>query len=85
MQTASGPVALASDAAHFRENLTADHPPPILHSVPDGHAAFDRLRELAGDDGLVVPGHDPQVAGDVLSNGGVPIVRVNEKRRSASR
>ncbi|MHC1558940.1 N-acyl homoserine lactonase family protein [Actinomycetospora sp. C-140] len=62
VRTATGPVVLASDAAHFHENLDADHPPPILHSVPDVHAAFDRLRELAGPDGLVVPGHDPAVA-----------------------
>jgi glyoxylase-like metal-dependent hydrolase (beta-lactamase superfamily II) len=60
VSTASGPVVLASDAAHFRENLTADRPAPILHAVPDVHAAFDRLVELAGEDGLVVPGHDPE-------------------------
>jgi glyoxylase-like metal-dependent hydrolase (beta-lactamase superfamily II) len=64
VRTAAGPVVLASDAAHFHENLDADHPPPILHSVPGVHAAFDRLRELAGPDGLVVPGHDPRVIDD---------------------
>ncbi|MEJ2887720.1 N-acyl homoserine lactonase family protein [Actinomycetospora aeridis] len=65
VRTAAGPVVLASDAAHFHENLTADRPPPILHSVPGVHAAFDRLVELAGPDGLIVPGHDPDVpAGD---------------------
>ena len=29
--------------------------------MPDVYAAFDRAVELAGDDGLVVPGHDPRV------------------------
>jgi glyoxylase-like metal-dependent hydrolase (beta-lactamase superfamily II) len=77
VRTAAGPVVLASDAAHFHENLTADHPPPILHSVPDVHAAFDRLVELAGGDGLVVPGHDPRVIeGAVVEGAGADVVRL---------
>lgn len=76
VHTAAGPVVLASDAAHFHENLLADHPPPILHSVPQVHEAFDRLRALASAGGLIVPGHDPQVMalGERLSE--TPIVRI---------
>ncbi|RZU31974.1 N-acyl homoserine lactonase family protein [Blastococcus saxobsidens] len=59
--TGAGSVVLASDAAHFYENLTSDRPPPILHTMPAVYGAFDRITELAGDAGLIVPGHDPGV------------------------
>ncbi|GAA5067814.1 glyoxylase-like metal-dependent hydrolase (beta-lactamase superfamily II) [Thermocatellispora tengchongensis] len=60
-ETARGPVVLASDASHFYENLETDRPFPILHSMTGVYGAFDRIRELAGDPGLVVAGHDPLV------------------------
>ncbi|MCR6482927.1 N-acyl homoserine lactonase family protein [Amycolatopsis sp. OK19-0408] len=60
VETAAGPVVLASDACHFHENLEADRPAPLLHSMTGVYGAFDRVRELAGA-GLVVPGHDPEV------------------------
>lgn len=60
VETAGGPVVLASDAAHFHENLDDDRPAPLLHSMTGVYAAFDRVRELAGP-GIVVPGHDPEV------------------------
>lgn len=61
VETASGPVVLASDAAHFFENLEDDRPAPLIHSLPAMYAAFDRIMELAGVGGIVVPGHDPEV------------------------
>ena len=61
VETAAGPVVLASDACHFYENLSADRPSPIVHSTPAAYAAFDRVRELAAPDGVVIPGHDPEV------------------------
>ncbi|MBM3684329.1 MAG: N-acyl homoserine lactonase family protein [Actinobacteria bacterium] len=57
--TAAGPVVLALDAAHFWSNLEADLPFGIVHDLAGMYAAFDRLRELSGPDGMVVPGHDP--------------------------
>ncbi|WIX92381.1 N-acyl homoserine lactonase family protein [Amycolatopsis sp. DG1A-15b] len=60
VETAAGPVVLASDAAHFRENIEDDRPAPLLHSMTGVYGAFDRVKELAGD-GLIVPGHDPAV------------------------
>ena len=64
VQTAGGPVVLASDATHFYANLQEDRPFAIVHSLPDMYGAFDRLRELAGgDDDRIVPGHDPLVLG----------------------
>ena len=62
VQTAGGPVVLASDASHFYANLQEDRPFAIVHSLPGMFGAFDRLRELAGgDDDRIVPGHDPLV------------------------
>ncbi|WP_284740169.1 N-acyl homoserine lactonase family protein [Amycolatopsis sp. RTGN1] len=60
VETAAGPVVLASDASHFHENLDDDRPAPLLHSMTGVYGAFDRVKELAGA-GPVVPGHDPEV------------------------
>ncbi|MEZ5378716.1 MAG: N-acyl homoserine lactonase family protein [Acidimicrobiales bacterium] len=59
--TIDGPVVLASDATHFYENIEHDKPYAIVTDLPAMYTAFDRLRELAGDDGVVVPGHDPRI------------------------
>jgi glyoxylase-like metal-dependent hydrolase (beta-lactamase superfamily II) len=59
VRTAGGWVVLGSDAAHYRENLEADRPFAIVHTLPLMYDAFDRLQELAGPDGVIVPGHDP--------------------------
>ncbi|MEN5073172.1 N-acyl homoserine lactonase family protein [Isoptericola cucumis] len=60
--TDDGLVVLASDASHFYANYENDHPYGVVYHLEDMHLAFDRLRELAGTDGVVVPGHDPRVA-----------------------
>jgi glyoxylase-like metal-dependent hydrolase (beta-lactamase superfamily II) len=62
VETAGGPLVLASDATHFYANLQEDRPFAIVHSLPGMYAAFDRVRALAGgDDHRIVPGHDPLV------------------------
>jgi glyoxylase-like metal-dependent hydrolase (beta-lactamase superfamily II) len=61
LRTPVGHVVLASDASHFYENLAADRPAPILHSMPGVYAAFDRITALADGADLIVPGHDPEV------------------------
>lgn len=61
VNTARGDVVLASDAAHFYENLEDDRPFPILHSMTGMYGAFDRIGQLAGGPRLVVAGHDPEV------------------------
>jgi glyoxylase-like metal-dependent hydrolase (beta-lactamase superfamily II) len=62
VETATGPIVLASDATHFYANLQEDRPFSIVHSLPAMYGAFDRVRELAGgDDRRIVPGHDPLV------------------------
>ncbi|WP_142060668.1 MBL fold metallo-hydrolase [Pseudonocardia kunmingensis] len=50
-----------SDASHFYANLGEDKPYGVVCDLPDMYRAFDRLRELAGPGGVVVPGHDPRV------------------------
>ncbi|GAA3591263.1 N-acyl homoserine lactonase family protein [Nonomuraea rosea] len=67
--TVRGPVVLASDASHFYENIEADRPFPILHSMTGVYGAFDRIKELAGGPELVVAGHDPLVLERFPSHG----------------
>jgi glyoxylase-like metal-dependent hydrolase (beta-lactamase superfamily II) len=54
-------TVLASDAAHFYENLEKDSPFAIVFCLSEMYDAFDRMVELAGSMDRVVPGHDPQV------------------------
>jgi glyoxylase-like metal-dependent hydrolase (beta-lactamase superfamily II) len=61
VETALGAVVLASDAAHFYENLERNRPFAILESVSGSLAAFDEARRLAAEPALVIPGHDPAV------------------------
>lgn len=61
VETARGPVVLASDSTHYYENLETGRPFPILYDVGAMLDGFDRLRALAGPDGVIVPGHDPMV------------------------
>lgn len=54
-------IVLASDSSHFYANLDQDKPYGVVCDLPDMYRAFDRLRELAGPTGVIVPGHDPRV------------------------
>ena len=61
VMTEGGPVCLASDAAHYYENFEAKKLFPIVVDREVMLAGFDRIVELAGDPGRVIPGHDPLV------------------------
>jgi glyoxylase-like metal-dependent hydrolase (beta-lactamase superfamily II) len=61
VETARGPVVLASDTAHFYENMKAGRPFLITHDVEKTLRGYDRLRALAASPAHVVPGHDPLV------------------------
>ena len=61
VNTAGGTLVLASDATHYYENMEAVRPFPIVFDVDAMIAGYDRLRSLAGADGVIVPGHDPLV------------------------
>lgn len=61
VETAHGPLVLASDAAHFYENYETRNPFPLVVDVEDMLNGFDLLTKLAGERRLVIPGHDPIV------------------------
>lgn len=61
VRTKSGWMVLASDAAHYYENVFLDKPFPIVVDLQDMLEGFDRLRQLASAPGLIIPGHDPLV------------------------
>ncbi len=61
VQTQAGWLVLASDAAHFYENVFARKPFPIVVDLQNMLDGFDTLERLASSPGLIVPGHDPLV------------------------
>ena len=61
VRTDNGWLVLASDAAHFYENMEKPSPFPIVYSVADMVDGFDKLKRLAQTDRHIVPGHDPLV------------------------
>jgi glyoxylase-like metal-dependent hydrolase (beta-lactamase superfamily II) len=61
-ETASGGVVLASDAAHYYEELERDWPCSIVVDVAATYAGYELLRELgASGETRIVAGHDPLV------------------------
>jgi len=61
VETARGPVVLASDASHFYGNMHRRNPFPIVYNVGDMLEGWDIARRLAGHPDRVIPGHDPIV------------------------
>ncbi|MBO3747367.1 N-acyl homoserine lactonase family protein [Streptosporangiaceae bacterium NEAU-GS5] len=60
--TATGRAVLTSDAAHFYEEIELDRPFAYLTDLVGVYRAYELLREMATEPGLVlVPGHDPDV------------------------
>jgi len=62
VDTARGPVVLASDAVHLYEELERRRPFGVVADLRAMYEAYDLLRDLERDGALVVPGHDPEVA-----------------------
>ncbi|MBT8457020.1 MAG: N-acyl homoserine lactonase family protein [Alphaproteobacteria bacterium] len=61
VRTQAGWMVLASDAAHFYENVYARKPFPIVVDLQDMLDGFETLHRLASAANLIVPGHDPLV------------------------
>lgn len=62
VETARGPVVLASDASHFYANYLRREPFPICFNLGEMSAGWQTAMRLAdGDDSRVIPGHDPEV------------------------
>jgi glyoxylase-like metal-dependent hydrolase (beta-lactamase superfamily II) len=56
-----GPIALASDAVHFYEEIDRDRPCAILADLELVYRAYDILRTWDRGGGRLVAGHDPLV------------------------
>ncbi|TXI05881.1 MAG: N-acyl homoserine lactonase family protein [Rhizobium sp.] len=54
-------LVLASDALHFSRYIEARDVFPLFADYPEVLEGYDKLLELAGAGGLIVPGHDPDV------------------------
>jgi glyoxylase-like metal-dependent hydrolase (beta-lactamase superfamily II) len=61
VESAAGPIVLASDATHYYENFERGKPFPIVADMEDVLRGYVTLRRLAGSARRVVPGHDPLV------------------------
>lgn len=62
VETAAGPLVLASDSAHFYDTVTEDNPFTVIVNLPEMCAAWETIFELGAPPGRVIPGHDPLVA-----------------------
>jgi glyoxylase-like metal-dependent hydrolase (beta-lactamase superfamily II) len=57
-----GTAVLASDAAHYYEELEQDRPFAFVADLEAMYRGFDLLNEMGGAPGhVLVPGHDPEV------------------------
>ncbi|MGJ5134906.1 N-acyl homoserine lactonase family protein [Bradyrhizobium oligotrophicum] len=61
VDTARGPVVLASDAAHYYANLQGRSPFPIVLNIGDMIQGWEIIERLAGHPDRFIPGHDPLV------------------------
>ncbi|MEM9871770.1 MAG: N-acyl homoserine lactonase family protein [Pseudomonadota bacterium] len=61
VDTAHGPLCLASDASHYYENFLAVKPFPIVVDMQPMLDGFDTIQRLGGGASRVIPGHDPLV------------------------
>jgi glyoxylase-like metal-dependent hydrolase (beta-lactamase superfamily II) len=61
VKTQRGWVVLASDAAHFYEEMERGLPFPVVYHVGDMIEGWAKLKRLAESPRHVIPGHDPLV------------------------
>ena len=82
VDTARGPVVLASDALHFYTNMERQNPFPIVVDIAAMMQSWGKLMRLAGDERRLVPGHDPLVMKRYprLPVEGVEAVMLHEER-----
>lgn len=62
VESAAGPLVLASDAAHFYDTITTQNPFTVIVNLPEMCAGWERIFELGAAAERVIPGHDPLVA-----------------------
>lgn len=71
LRTQRGWMVLASDAAHYYENFLKEKPFPIVVDLQNMLDGFARLKSLASQPELIIPGHDPLVR-DIFPEGAAP-------------
>lgn len=78
--TVEGPrrVVIASDALHLARLMEEDEAFPVMFDYPATLEGYRRLRELAGENGIILPGHDPEVLRlwPAVEGAGPDVVRV---------
>ena len=57
----SGTAVVASDATHYYRHFQEYTPFPVLHDIPGVMDGYEKMRELASREELILPGHDPEV------------------------
>jgi glyoxylase-like metal-dependent hydrolase (beta-lactamase superfamily II) len=73
VRTDAGWLCLASDAAHYYENVFQQKPFPIVIDLQNMMDGFERLLTLASSPQLIIPGHDPLVC-DLFPQDGADFV-----------
>jgi glyoxylase-like metal-dependent hydrolase (beta-lactamase superfamily II) len=61
VETANGPVVLASDASHFYAHYEQQRAFPVLYNLAELLEGYKTLVKLAGPGRRIIPGHDPLV------------------------
>jgi glyoxylase-like metal-dependent hydrolase (beta-lactamase superfamily II) len=61
VETAAGPVVLASDASHFFAHFENKRVFPVVYNIGDLLEGYRSLHKLAGPGRRIIPGHDPLV------------------------
>lgn len=77
VNTAGGPVVVASDSIHFYDEMDLDRPYVLFTDLPGMFRGYELLRSMARDHGArVLAGHDPLVAErfGTLADEGLPHV-----------
>ncbi|HEV2512128.1 N-acyl homoserine lactonase family protein [Bosea sp. (in: a-proteobacteria)] len=61
VNTARGPILLASDVSHYYANYRDDMPFALTIDVGQSLDSYRRMRTLVAGDSHIIPGHDPLV------------------------
>lgn len=76
VNTASGPVVLASDAVHYYDEMALDRPFSLFTDLSAMYDAYELLRNLEGEGAQIIAGHDRDVPRryGTLEDQGLPFV-----------
>lgn len=78
VRTDAGWMCLASDAAHYYENVFEAKPFPIVVDLQDMLEGYKTLHRLASRGALIIPGHDPLVRDRFPQEGAPHVFRLDK-------